>query len=363
MATATTAAGTGATAATEDGARARAQALVDDLVGMSPAVPGAVVHLVGPGLDVGAAAGFADRDSGAALTDDATFRIASNTKTFTAAAILRLVEQGSLRLDDPVGGLLGDGTRAALAGDGYDLGAITVRHLLQHTAGVFDHWGDPAYQRAVLDDPARRWTRLEQVRFAVDHGAPLAPPGQAFAYSDTGYLLLGEILERATGQRLGDAYRSLLRLDALGLGATWWEGDPAPPAAGPRAHQYWSDVDTFGFDPSFDLFGAGGIVASAGDLARFPGRSSAVRCSTTRPRWRRWSRCRPSTPGSAGPWGCSRSRSAARGAGPTAGSGARPWSPAPPRDSRRRCRSIRSRAARTSRARWSASSPTLGAGA
>ena len=86
---------------------------------------------------------------------------------------------------------------------------ITVRELLLHTSGIYNYGTDPDYQAAVNADPTKHWTRLEQVRFAVEHGRPVGEPGALYAYSDTGYALLGEILERVTGgslrRRLPDA--------------------------------------------------------------------------------------------------------------------------------------------------------------
>jgi D-alanyl-D-alanine carboxypeptidase len=153
---------------------------------------------------------------------------------------------------------------------GYDPGRITVRHLLHHTSGLFDYGMSDAYQAAVMAAPGRRWSRTDQVAFAMEHGRPLGPPGTVFQYADTGYLLLGDILERATGLALGPALRHLLDYGRLGLRRTWLESvDPTPWFAGERAHQYMGDVDMTGFDPSMDLWGGGGMVATTGDLARF----------------------------------------------------------------------------------------------
>src|SRR4051812_20005814 len=198
------------------------QAAVDEAVRAAPSIPGLVVHVEAPGRHLGlrVAAGLADRATATPLTSDAGFRIASNTKTFTAAAILRLVEQGRLSLDTPIAGLDAPETVDALRADGYRVDSITVRHLLQHTSGIYNYGKDPAYETAVAAEPAKRWTRLEQVRFAVDHGDPLGEPGTMYAYSDTGYALLGEILERVTGTSLGDAYRTLLGFERLHLDAT-----------------------------------------------------------------------------------------------------------------------------------------------
>ncbi len=104
----------------------------------------------------------------------------------------------------------------------------------------------------------------------MNHGKPLAQPGTEFHYSDTGYVLLGEILERVTGQSLAAAYRTLLHLNQLGLADTYLETlEPKPAHAKQRAHQYLGTIDTAGFDPSFDLYGGGGLVSTVDDLARF----------------------------------------------------------------------------------------------
>jgi D-alanyl-D-alanine carboxypeptidase len=139
-----------------------------------------------------------------------------------------------------------------------------------HTSGIYDVGQDPAYQAAVNADPVKRWTRLEQVRFAMDHGAPVGEPGAVYVYSDTGYGLLGEIIERVTGIPLADAYRTLLDFERLHLDATYLEGlEPAPPGSAARAHQYVGDVDGFDADPSFDPYGAAGLISTVDDLSRF----------------------------------------------------------------------------------------------
>ena len=277
----TTAAGTTATVATTTqttdagpGLTAALASLVEEAVGQTPSIPGLLLHVDAPsqGLDVSVAAGLDDRATGTPLSPDAGFRIASNTKTFTAAAILRLVERGALALDDPIADRLAPETVDTLRAGGYRPEAITVRQLLLHTSGVCDYGQDPAYQAAVATDPAKRWTRLEQVQWAMDHGGPMGEPGERYAYSDTGYILLGEIAERSSGAPLAQAVRTLLDLDRLGLDETYWESlEPAPPGITGRAHQYVGDVDGYGLDPSFDLYGAAGLVSTVDDLSAFYG--------------------------------------------------------------------------------------------
>jgi D-alanyl-D-alanine carboxypeptidase len=235
-----------------------------------PAFPGVAVAVDAPGLAWKGAAGAAELASRSPLAPDATFRIASVTKTFTAAAVLRLMEDGKLGLDDPIAKHLSAATIALVRRGGYDIGALRVRHLLQHTSGLYDYADDPAFQASVVRRPRHRWTRAEQVAFAMTHGKPLAAPGAKFHYSDTGYILLGEMLERESGGSLAAAYRTLLGFERLGLRQTSLEtAQPTAARLRARAHQYLGTIDTTHFDPSFDLYGGGGLISTVADLARF----------------------------------------------------------------------------------------------
>jgi D-alanyl-D-alanine carboxypeptidase len=252
--------------------RRQLQSLLDAAVRSSEAVPGAALHVDAPplGLSWESAAGVADPESGRPMTAGTPVRIASNTKTFVAAAVLRLNEEELLDLDDSIADFLPEEYVKMLEGDGYDPRAMTVRHLLNHTSGLFDHTSGDRYTEAILADPMHRWTRAEQLRCAVDWGDPLGEPGEYFSYCDTGYVLLGAIIEEVSGLPLPEAVRRLLNFEDLGLVATWWEGlEPQPRWVPDRAHQFYGEVDTFGFDPSFDLYGGGGLVSTVGDLARF----------------------------------------------------------------------------------------------
>jgi hypothetical protein len=125
-----------------------------------------------------------------------SFRIASVTKTFVAAAILRLVETGRFALDTPVEGLLDEQLVGLLRDGGYDPSAITVEQLLTHTSGLLDDAFGPGrdYLARVLADPTRRWARADQVAYAME-GDPVGPPGGQFHYSDTRWVLLGALLD------------------------------------------------------------------------------------------------------------------------------------------------------------------------
>jgi D-alanyl-D-alanine carboxypeptidase len=233
-------------------------------------IPGEALAVRAPGVNLTAAVGDADTTTHTALTSETPFRVASMTKTFVAAAVLRLVEQGTVRLDAPITKYLSPESLDVLGSDGYDLDYITVRQLLQHTSGLYDYAEDPAYDAKNVEDPGHRWTRLEQLQFAVDHGHPLAAPGKQFHYADTNYVLLGELLERVTHETLPVAVRGLLHLDRLGLDHTYWEIlEPTPPGTLPRAHQYYDTYDNIVLDASTDLYGGGGLVSTVDDLVRF----------------------------------------------------------------------------------------------
>ncbi|MEQ9316120.1 MAG: serine hydrolase domain-containing protein, partial [Henriciella sp.] len=245
------------------------QAKADSFLIDDPYVPAVALAVVdAEGRLVGAAAGGAGPD-GEGMTAETPVRIASNTKTYVAAAVLRLWEDGKLDLDAPIGGLIDPELAAMLDGDGYDLDAITVRHLLMHVSGMPDH-ADDAYVAIVLEDPSRQWSRADQVALLVENHDPLGPPMGEFRYSDTGYVLLGDIIERITGEPLAASVRTLLDFERLGLETTWWEQAEAQPAGtAPRAWQSLEGTDTTGWNPSMDLYGGGGLVASAEDLAVF----------------------------------------------------------------------------------------------
>jgi D-alanyl-D-alanine carboxypeptidase len=246
--------------------------LADNVFWNNDAVHGAALHVDAPalGLSWEGAAGMADPESGRLMTAGTPVRIASNTKTFIAAAVLRLHENGKLDIDDSINDHLPEEYVSMLEGDGYDTRAIALRDLLNHTSGLFDHTSGNNYTVLMTADPMHRWTRTEQVRGAVDWGDPHGAPGEYYTYCDTGYVLLGAVIEQATEKPMAVAVRELIDYGHLGLISTWWETlEPQPAWVPDRAHQFLGDIDTAEFDPSCDLYGGGGLVSTVGDLARF----------------------------------------------------------------------------------------------
>ncbi len=204
-----------------------------------------------------------------------------------------------------------------LARGGYDVQAIRVRHLLNHTAGLREHISEDRLRRHGAN-PDRVWTAREQLDLAMAAGTPLTEPGAEFHYSDTGYILLGAMIERYTGQPLHAALRAMQRWDALGLQRTWFETHE--PARAPQAQQYWAGQPIRHWHPSFDLYGGGGLLATPADRALHCWPAS---CSSRRPRWRSSRRRDCRTPGTAMEPASSAPRSMANDCSGTLASGTR----------------------------------------
>ncbi|MFI7132623.1 serine hydrolase [Nonomuraea sp. NPDC050153] len=137
--------------------------------------------------------GHADHEHGVANTPATVFRIGSQTKTFTAIAILRLREQGTLRVTDPIARHL----------PGYPHGAqITLHHLLTNTSGIPDYVTAGDFTR-VMGTPR---TRRQLIDGFKDRPL-LFEPGARMSYSNSGWILLGEVIERLSGLTYGEYLR------------------------------------------------------------------------------------------------------------------------------------------------------------
>jgi len=159
--------------------------LVRDTAAAEPRAPAVWLHIQAPRLllrwqgGTGPAANPAGQPA-------PSLRIASNTKTFVAAAVLRLAEDGLLDLHKPLARLSPTATVATLRAAGYDADRLTPRMLLQHTGGLRDYATLAVFLDRVSAAPQHRWTRAEQLQLAMNDGPPLSAPGTAFHYSDTG---------------------------------------------------------------------------------------------------------------------------------------------------------------------------------
>ncbi|MEZ4416342.1 MAG: serine hydrolase domain-containing protein [Gemmatimonadota bacterium] len=242
-------------------------------------VPGATAAVapMDGGPVVAVAAGLADVEQGVAMTPSHRMPAGSVGKTFVAAVVLSLVQDGVLHLDDSVSRWLG--------GEAWfervpNHEALTIRSLLSHTSGIPDH----VYEDAFIADVRRRvgqgsspdfhYQPVELVEFVLDR-PPFAPVGHEYHYSDTNYILLGLIVETATGRTYEDLLRSRL-LEPLGLTVTtpaqsrYLPGAAAGYAPG-NALGLPEKVltnDTMVFHPQTEWTG-GGLVTSVSDLARW----------------------------------------------------------------------------------------------
>ena len=190
---------------------------------------------------------------------DAVFRIASMTKSFTAAAILLLRDEGRLGLDDPVGTHV-----AALATwppPTSDSTPVTIRQLLTMSSGLAtdDPWGDrqqglplDAFERLLAAGPPQTW-----------------PPGTTFEYSNLGYGILGRVVTNAGGQEYREFVRDRI-LVPLGMASSAYRAEDVEEAR--LAHGYVRHDDVLireGTDPYGALASMGGVFTTVGDLARW----------------------------------------------------------------------------------------------
>jgi D-alanyl-D-alanine carboxypeptidase len=249
-----------------------AQNLLDRYYADHPEMIGLMVHVEAPDKNISwsGAVGLTNKNDTILIQPDQPANIASNTKTYVAASILKLVEQGKLSLDDPINTLISETSRKILNIDNYDLAKIKVKHLLSHTSGIFNYVNSDTYNDRILTAPKYKWTRDEQIKLAVDEGGPMGEPQEMYGYSDTNYLLLSEIIEGLTGKPFYTAIRGLLNFKKHELNSTWFIGlEDELVDVKSLIYQYAEETNTYKEDPSFDLFGGGGLASTTKDLAIF----------------------------------------------------------------------------------------------
>ncbi len=176
--------------------------------------PGAAV-LVAKGEDVlySGARGMASVELGVPLSSQHVFRIGSVTKQFAAVALLKLIDEGKLGLDDPLSKFLPKFPNAA---------QITVRQLLDHTSGVKSYTGIPGVMQGPIRQDLGTAALIDSFK---DHPVDF-PPGDAWAYNNSGYVLVGAVIEAASGKpwhlQLKDSV-----LTPAGLNQTRYDADDA----------------------------------------------------------------------------------------------------------------------------------------
>ena len=208
--------------------------------------------------------GFVHRALRVPMTSQARIGIASGSKAFTALAVTRLVEDGELRLEDPVRGLLGDDL--PLIDDG-----VTIEHLLTHTSGIGDYLDEDSDWEVcdyVLSVPVHTLTTAEAFLPMLEGHPQKFAPGERFAYCNGGLMVLAILLERATGGTYHDVVRRLV-IEPAGLERTGFiplNELPADAALGYLSNQ--GDLVNTLHLPVLGN-GDGGAFTTAEDLHRF----------------------------------------------------------------------------------------------
>ena len=240
-----------------------------------PEVPAFYVALWSP--DRGSyqqAYGLADVANGRTASLDDHFRIGSISKTFGAAVILQLVDEGMLALDDTVAD-----ADPALAERFPDVADISISDLLGMTSGIPDYMNVPdAAVAALTQAPDTEWDPMDLIRFGVERGlAPVGTPG----YSTTGYIILQEIAESLTGKPMQELVKERLT-EPLGMPDTALPYNEDTTLPEPVAHGYMSpacvaelvrdgtkpvpdDTDTTDWNASYGQIG-GGMHSTLADI-------------------------------------------------------------------------------------------------
>jgi len=242
-------------------------AAVDDVVRASmqeERVPGVSIAIVREGNIIKATGyGVANLELNVPVTPQSVFEIGSISKQFTAAAVMLLVEDGKIALDDPI--------TKYFPQTAQDWNAVTIRQLLTHTSGLPDIWGDTEetlYNRGIVDF-RRDYTEDELVRIYA--ARPLEfPPGTKWSYCNACYQVLGFLIHRVSGQTyhaflharifkpLGmDATRVSSWTDVIANRATGYE-----PFHGEFKHREW-------VSPTLFFTADGGLVSTVEDMARW----------------------------------------------------------------------------------------------
>lgn len=224
--------------------------------------PGAQVAVWFDGkIQFSKAYGVSNLDTGEALTTSHLFRIASHSKTFTATAVMQLVEAGKLRLDDTAGSWIPE-----LKTAGSSLADVTVRELVTHSAGVIRDGVDSTYWAHSRPFP----NEAELLKISVEEG-DVRQPESTFKYTNIGFSLLGLIIGKAAGSTYND-YTKTAIIEELGLKNTGPELDEArlsEYAGGHSGLHSWSERQVIAHVDTHAMAAATGFYSTAEDMVNF----------------------------------------------------------------------------------------------
>ncbi|MFJ6721566.1 MULTISPECIES: serine hydrolase [unclassified Streptomyces] len=222
-------------------------------------VPGVIVSLSAPGKGTYERAfGVADKATGAPMTPNLYMRIGSETKTFTVTALLKLVDEGKIGLDDPIGKYIS----GVPNGD-----KITLRQLAEMRSGLFNYSADPGFYKALTSNPRRPFTPRELLAYSFKHPVMFAP-GAQFFYCNTNLILLGLVVEKVSGDKLSDYIRHNV-IEPAGLHHTLFPSGAEFP--NPHAQGYTNQTasgkteDAADWNPSWG-WAAGAMISDRDDL-------------------------------------------------------------------------------------------------
>ena len=219
----------------------------------------------GDGIEVVRAYGFADRAHAIPNEPDTQFGIASGTKGLTALVVMRLVEDGALSLSTPARSLLG--VDLPLVDE-----RVTVEHLLAHRSGIGDYLDEELeldFTDYLLPVPAQHLATTEAYLEVLDGRPQKFPPGERFAYCNSGYVLLALIAERVSDRPFPDLVRDLVCTPA-GMGDTaFLRSDELAGRAAVGYVEVQGTWRTNAFHLPIVGSGDGGIYTTAADVAMF----------------------------------------------------------------------------------------------
>ncbi|WP_144524815.1 serine hydrolase [Bacillus sp. DE0042] len=211
------------------------------------------------------AAGVANMSSKKPMKTDFRFRIGSVTKTFTATVVLQLAEENRLNLDDSIKKWL----PGVIQGNGYDDKQITIRQLLNHTSGIAEYTRSKSFN---LMDTKKSYRAEELVKMGISM-PPNFAPGKSWSYSNTGYVLLGILIETVTGNSYAEEIENRI-IEPLELSNTFLPGNSSVIPGTKHARGYIQldgasePKDVTYYNPSMGS-SAGGMISTADDLNKF----------------------------------------------------------------------------------------------
>jgi D-alanyl-D-alanine carboxypeptidase len=267
--------------------------IVERFVQTDPCISGTLVHVDTPvlGDPVTAAAGFSNPAAGVPLQAIDQYCCASICKMYTTACVMRLVEKGSLKLDNRIAQYLPAQLLQGLAvykGTDYS-SKITIRQCLGHTSGLWDYYNDgkkndkgyTPLDLLFLRDPGRFWTPIDVIEWGKRNLEAVTLPGTLPHYSDTNYLLVGLVMESVTNKPFYSLMRELV-LEPLKMEGTYaqYREEKRHPPGVELLHWFDSRIRRDQDDPQLGVdlsqenwessdYGGGGWLTTAGDLVKF----------------------------------------------------------------------------------------------